>query len=1363
MTALAFLDSMRNGLTQPYSRGMESLRLTAGATGQDGSIAVVAYDFTAYLSRYGTLPQSPRYLLAPRQSVTDPVTVRFWFTSDPSQPEDPPVDVKLPPGWQAGRGVPVPIPGDGAAITSKLRLTRFQPLPPASQAAADWEIIALLGNLGKLLWAAGAEHEEISDHLADVTAQRTAGTAHGASLDLLGSDLGAPRFPPLPHTFDADTIALYHLDDRPVPPATEVSTVADDRARYLPTSHPGSNNGARSGRPGRFGGAFAFTASPASITIPDSPDFALPAGAPFTVEALIKPDPAGTAAGAVIAKRAVLNTAADAGWALTVGSFRGIDHNLRFSVSDGTTEAEVFADVNLADGVFHHVAGVIDTRQGPPAASLVLLYVDGVAAARAQLGQLGALTSAEPVTIGSGTEAAGGSAAGAQYLGLIDEVRLSKTARQSFSPVTGEGDDQYRRRLRVFQRWVLPTPDGLQDALNDLAGPVAGDPSPFLVNENPGPLVLGTHALRVLPAPLRPGQGIAADGDERTTEAAAVGTIDDEPDFDPAWLTRHPDQAGLDFGDGEPGRLMQWSVRQALDALAGRVTVAGTLHVIKGYDPGAGDLHSVGRALLLAHETLAPADLAVAAHAAGFGWAAHTGTGLVSVAQPRADVFRVTLPGQATGSTQPEVLEGQALTLGLDPDQGPFADSQVTWSLIRTGPGNATLTPGNPPVLSAVAAGDVSLHVEVTRQGHTRGGSRDIRIGLAPASLAAGEFIGGDGLRGVTEQAAAGAVRADFSELYLLTRTDDYLGGHANVSYGADPADRRMQRVAGAALDRLLGLLAGTAGTVSVVKAYDPGGAGLLAQGRALWLRHSNLTAAELAAAAFAAAFDYIRIDPGPPETVQVAVGPGEQIGVTAPGEVAVGQAITATVDPTAQPAAVCFAADGSRGYVIGPGSQRVTSCTLTAAAPTAFPQVTLDRSAAVPATPTALAIAGGQLYVAHELPGTISVLDPLTLTASASITTGPRPVAIAADGSALFVGCAGDSTLREYDTSTNQQVASLTLPGSPRSVAPVPGGIAVYVVLSGDQFCQVNRTGLTLAAGPLATGSGAVGSVVTPDGKVLYIACAADDPGNGTGTVRAYSTGNNQQAAQVTGFPRGASPAALAVSPDQRSLYIVAQGPSPGGRVYIADATANALLHQVFTPGGGTSGIAVSPAAAPFRQCLLAVSADTATLALGDPAPLGLVPPGPPAVIASVVLGSGAGDELGWSTVPFSLGQVTLSSLTRPAVQVTGTEPGPVLVRAGYFQPGQLRPYQFEVRLNQALEAQSGVTLMKDQYDLVMNALNWFHPVGVEVRTDRLRAHVAELSDLNSDLFPAYTFPLYRRAGLALPGSGSPLRQPPP
>src|SRR6185312_10345895 len=91
---------------------------------------------------------------------------------------------------------------------------------------------------------------------------------------------------------------------------------------------------------------------------------------------------------------------------------------------------------------------------------------------------LGALSNDEPVVFGQGRESPAATTADAQYAGLLQEVRISRTARTSFEPVTGEGDDHYRMRLRLFQRWLLPTPDALRAALNE-AGPIAGHDEPF--------------------------------------------------------------------------------------------------------------------------------------------------------------------------------------------------------------------------------------------------------------------------------------------------------------------------------------------------------------------------------------------------------------------------------------------------------------------------------------------------------------------------------------------------------------------------------------------------------------------------------------------------------------------------------------------------------------------------------------------------------------------------------------------------------------------------------------------------------------------------------------------------------------------
>ncbi len=343
---------------------------------------------------------------------------------------------------------------------------------------------ALLGNLAKLLWVIGAEHETVAAHLHDVTGQRDTGTAHGASLDLLGLDLGAPRFPPRPHGVDEATVALFHLDDVPprdekgLPePGAEVDTVVDAAAPGE-EDREGVNQGAHSGRTGRFGHAFAFGPGAGAISVADAPAFALPAGAPFTVEAIVRPDRTITN-GPVVAKRDRLDDPRSKGWALVIGTFHTIDRNLRFSLSDGSAQVDLYADRDLGDGSFHHVAGTL-ARTGTT--TTAVLRLDGREVARyVTTRPFGTLTSSAEVVLGQGEEVlADGTRTTLQYRGLLEEVRLSSVARDTFAPVTGEPDEQYRRRLGIFHRWLLPTPDALQDAVNEVAGPVAGseDPAP---------------------------------------------------------------------------------------------------------------------------------------------------------------------------------------------------------------------------------------------------------------------------------------------------------------------------------------------------------------------------------------------------------------------------------------------------------------------------------------------------------------------------------------------------------------------------------------------------------------------------------------------------------------------------------------------------------------------------------------------------------------------------------------------------------------------------------------------------------------------------------------------------------------------
>ena len=138
------------------------------------------------------------------------------------------------------------------------------------------------------------------------------------------------------------------------------------------------------------------------------------------------------------------------------------------------------------------------------------------------------------------------------------------------------------------------------------------------------------------------------------------------------------------------------------------------------------------------------------------------------------------------------------------------------------------------------------------------------------------------------------------------------------------------------------------------------------------------------------------------------------------------------------------------------------------------------------------------------------------------------------------------------------------------------------------------------------------------------------------------------------------------------------------------------------------------------------------------------------------MLLGSGLGERLSWATIPFTRGEAALSSEVAQSVSARGEAPGRLLVRALYSRPGRTNPYEFELRLDPKLDKPTTV-VRKDQYDIVMNVLNTFHPTGVEVRTHNVREHVVEVATGAAEALPGYTFPPFRTGGLPPPEATKP------
>jgi hypothetical protein len=852
-------------LTTPFARGADHLALTLVRDGPRRA-QVAGYDFTEHQARFGDAPD-PAYVLVALRDITADQRLRVRVI-DPVLPGGgATVPLAVPAGLLAGGSLAVPMP---PAATPAARISWIEagwaaaPTPLDDGVQTWWGVLALLGVISKILWVTGWERDHLRRQLERTVSQRDLAYAVGISLDLIGSDLGVPRFPSLPYGVDDATVALYHLDDVPAgDPPVPVTTAVDVTAGYPGrTGHAASlSAGVTVGVPGRYGTAFAFGTAAAVLEAASGTDFDVPAHGDLTVECFVRPDPAADDGTVLSRSTAPVDTTSTAaatagtGWVLQVGGFgHGLARNVRFAASDGTAGfAQLFADVSLDTDRFTHLAATLDRAAGQ-----ARLFVDGALLDAAAIDGLGALTPAEPLRIGP---------AGSGFRGRIDEVRLSSVARTDFFPTLGEGDEHYRRRLEPFRRWSLPTPAGLQELVNAVAGPVGGMADPFVLSDGDDEPVRTALPIRVVPASLERGDSIDATGRRGVTD---TDVYPEPPDLgiDPAFLTA--------VSHGTFGTSVQAGMADVLTRLFGLVDAespGGSLGLVTGYDPAAEGLRAVGRGLEVLHSAIAPGRLAALAHRAGAGLVEYR-WGYGAGAHPASGerVYLSTAPGQplrivaapsgpppsaAQTSLGVDVAMGGALTVSIVP--APPADATVRWVVVPVGAGRVQAEAADQPTatLTATAAGAVGVVAEVTRGTQTVSGTVQLTIGLA--TLGDGASVGADGTPGVDLTTAGPA--GDAVDPVFLLHHDDPL-----VEYGADDDHHRMQRAVAQRLDSLLAALPAGGGVGKLLlndaygtTAFDAATGGLASRGRALRFTHETIDIGELGALAQAAGFAVVR------------------------------------------------------------------------------------------------------------------------------------------------------------------------------------------------------------------------------------------------------------------------------------------------------------------------------------------------------------------------------------------------------------------------------------------------------------------------------------------------------------------------
>ncbi|MDX3227848.1 IPT/TIG domain-containing protein [Streptomyces sp. ME19-01-6] len=199
----------------------------------------------------------------------------------------------------------------------------------------------------------------------------------------------------------------------------------------------------------------------------------------------------------------------------------------------------------------------------------------------------------------------------------------------------------------------------------------------------------------------------------------------------------------------------------------------------------------------------------------------------------------------------------------------------------------------------------------------------------------------------------------------------------------------------------------------------------------------------------------------------------------------------------------------------------------------------------------------GAHVYVANQASNTVSVIDPVSNTVTATIptNTGPSVIAASPDNALVHVTQSGDASLGVIDTATNTVVTNIPVGAGPIGVALTPDGTRAYVANFQDNSVSVVDTAASTVTATVPVGPGPVEVAVTPDGTRAYVASTAD------GSVRVIDTATNTVTSTTV---VGDVPVIVAIIPDGTRAYV-----STAGAQFVAvmDTATNTVITTIPVP----------------------------------------------------------------------------------------------------------------------------------------------------------------------------------------------------
>jgi YVTN family beta-propeller protein len=200
---------------------------------------------------------------------------------------------------------------------------------------------------------------------------------------------------------------------------------------------------------------------------------------------------------------------------------------------------------------------------------------------------------------------------------------------------------------------------------------------------------------------------------------------------------------------------------------------------------------------------------------------------------------------------------------------------------------------------------------------------------------------------------------------------------------------------------------------------------------------------------------------------------------------------------------------------------------------------------------------AGTRAYVANQGSRTISVVDVASNleVSTLSVVGDPFEVIPDAADARLYV-VTNTNRLYQLDRATSAVLGSIAIPGTGQSLAFHPNGYLLYVsTFSGGSALEVDTRSMT-ATRAFNTGGLAQEVVVSSDGTELFVADQS------LGKVDVFSLASG---ARLASIPVGGNPWGMAITPDQRHLYVslIFQG-----QVAVIDRATRTVVQRIATGG---------------------------------------------------------------------------------------------------------------------------------------------------------------------------------------------------